>query len=94
MIRTAESVVFTLWPPGPLLRNTSMRRSLSSIVTSTCSASGSTRTPAALVCTRPWDSVTGTRCTRCTPPSNLSSPNGARPGSVAPFAFTASVTDL
>ena len=31
VIRTAESVVFTLWPPGPLERKTSMRRSLSSI---------------------------------------------------------------
>ena len=30
-------------------------------------------TPAAEVCTRPCDSVTGTRCTRWTPPSNLSS---------------------
>ena len=34
VIRTAESVVLTLWPPGPLLRNTSMRRSCSSIWTS------------------------------------------------------------
>ena len=72
VIRTAESVVLTLWPPGPLERNTSMRRSFSSIVTSTCSASGITSTPAAVVCTRPCDSVTGTRWTRCTPPSNLS----------------------
>ena len=32
VIRTAESVVLTLWPPGPLLRKTSMRRSFSSIV--------------------------------------------------------------
>ena len=28
VIRTAESVVLTLWPPGPLERKTSMRRSL------------------------------------------------------------------
>ena len=94
VIRTAESVVFTLWPPGPLERNTSMRRSLSSIWTSTGSASGITSTPAALVCTRPWLSVTGTRWTRCTPPSNLSSANGASPGSGVPLAFTATVTDL
>ena len=73
MIRTAESVVFTLCPPGPEERKTSMRRSLSSTVTSTGSASGITITPAAEVCTRPCDSVTGTRWTRCTPPSNLSS---------------------
>ena len=94
VIRTAESVVFTLCPPGPLLRKTSMRRSFSSIVTSTCSASGSTSTPAALVWTRPWDSVTGTRCTRCTPPSNFSRAYGASPGSGVPLAFTATVTDL
>ena len=31
-MRTAESVVLTLWPPGPQERKTSMRRSLSSIV--------------------------------------------------------------
>ena len=49
-----------------------MRRSLGSIWTSTSSASGSTRTPAAEVWIRPWDSVTGTRWTRCTPPSNFS----------------------
>ena len=42
--------------------------------TSTSSASGSTSTPAALVWMRPCDSVTGTRCTRCTPPSNFSRP--------------------
>ena len=42
------------------------------MVTSTSSASGATNTPAAEVWMRPWDSVTGTRCTRCTPPSNLS----------------------
>ena len=68
-MRTAESVVFTLWPPGPDERNTSIRRSAGSMVTSTGSASGITSTPAADVWMRPWDSVTGTRCTRCTPPS-------------------------
>ena len=35
VIRTAESVVFTLCPPGPEERKTSMRRSFSSRVTST-----------------------------------------------------------
>ena len=49
-----------------------MRRSFGSIWTSTSSASGSTRTPAALVWIRPCDSVAGTRCTRCTPPSYFS----------------------
>ena len=94
VIRTAESVVFTLWPPGPLERNTSMRRSFSSTLTSTCSASGMTSTPAALVWILPWDSVTGTRCTRWTPPSNFSSAYGASPGAGVPLAFTATVTDL
>ena len=73
-----------------------MRRSFSSMVTSTGSASGITSTPAAEVCTRPCDSVTGTRCTRWTPPSNFSSAYGASPGSGVAFdrAFTARVTDL
>ena len=31
-MRTAESVVLTLWPPGPQERKTSMRRSFGSIV--------------------------------------------------------------
>ena len=48
-MRTALSVVFTLWPPGPDERNTSTRMSLSSIFTSTSSASGSTATVAAEV---------------------------------------------
>src|SRR5436189_108950 len=46
VMRTALSVVFTDWPPGPLDRNTSMRRSFSSIWMSTSSASGSTATGA------------------------------------------------
>jgi hypothetical protein len=99
VMRTAESVVFTLWPPGPDERNTSMRRSASLISTSTSSASGITKTPAADVCIRPCDSVTGTRWTRCTPPSNFSSANGASPGSGVPppligGAWTDTVTDL
>ncbi len=81
VIRTAESVVLTLCPPGPQERKTSMRRSFGSICTSTSSASGSTRTPAALVWMRPWLSVTGTRCTRCTPPSYFSRPYTGLPGS-------------
>ena len=66
-MRTALSVVLTDWPPAPLARNTSMRRSLSSILMSTSSASGSTATVAAEVWMRPCASVAGTRCTRCTP---------------------------
>ena len=60
VIRTAESVVFTDWPPGPDERKTSIRRSLGSMSTSTVSsASGATKTPAAEVWMRPCDSVTG-----------------------------------
>ena len=50
------------------------------MVTSTSSASGMTSTPAAEVWMRPWLSVTGTRCTRCTPPSYFSRAHGASPG--------------
>ena len=48
VMRTAESVVFTDCPPGPVERYTSISRSLGSISTSTSSASGSTATVAAL----------------------------------------------
>ena len=41
------------------------------MATSTSSASGSTSTVADDVWMRPWLSVTGTRCTRCVPPSYL-----------------------
>ena len=67
VIRTAESVVFTLWPPGPLLLKTSILKSLSSIFTSTSSASGKTATVAAEVCTLPCVSVSGTLWTLWTP---------------------------
>src|SRR5579883_1704648 len=67
VMRTAEYVVFTDWPPGPEEQKVSMRRSLASILMSTSSASGSTATVTAEVCTRPCCSVAGTRCTRCTP---------------------------
>ena len=62
--RTAESVVFTDCPPGPVERNTSIRRSEGSMVTSTSSASGRTATVAVEVWMRPPDSVTGIRWTR------------------------------
>src|SRR5690606_5131468 len=72
VIRTAESVVLTLCPPGPLERYTSIRRSAGSISTSTSSASGSTATVAVEVWIRPPASVAGTRWTRWTPLSNFS----------------------
>jgi hypothetical protein len=46
VMRTAESVVLTLWPPWPPDRYTSMRRSFSLTSTSTSPASGSTATVA------------------------------------------------
>ena len=72
VMRTAESVVLTLCPPGPEARKTSMRSSEGSISTSTSSASGSTATVTVEVWMRPWLSVAGTRCTRWTPLSHLS----------------------
>ncbi len=56
-----------------------MRRSASLISISTSSASGSTATVAAEVWMRPCASVSGTRCTRCTPLSNFSRPNTPSP---------------
>ena len=47
--------------------------------TSNLSASGSTATVAALVCMRPLLSVTGTRCTRCTPLSYFRVPYTSAP---------------
>ena len=47
-MRTAEYVVLTLWPPGPLEQNVSTRKSFSLICTSTSSASGNTATVAVL----------------------------------------------
>ena len=81
VIRTAESVVFTCWPPAPDDRIVSIRRSFGSIATSTASASGSTATVAAEVWMRPPDSVSGTRWTRCTPLSNFSRAKTPRPRS-------------
>ena len=71
VIRTAESVVFTDCPPGPDERKTSIFKSLSSISTSTSSASGITATVAVEVWMRPCDSVSGTRWTRWVPASHL-----------------------
>src|SRR5659263_754002 len=67
VIRTAESVVLTLCPPGPEERNTSTRRSSGWIWTSTSSASGITATVTVDVWIRPPASVAGTRWTRWTP---------------------------
>ena len=91
VIRTAEYVVFTDCPPGPELMNMSIFRSLGSTVisSSSSSASGNTITPAAEVWMRPWDSVTGIRCTRCTPPSYLSDAHTPSAGATAPLVRNA-----
>src|SRR5256885_15643481 len=64
VIRTAEYVVLTDWPPGPEEQNVSIRKSLASILISTSSASGRTATVTAEVCTRPCCSVAGSSCCR------------------------------
>ncbi|MFK2344793.1 hypothetical protein ACIXNK_11585 [Bacteroides fragilis] len=51
----------TFCPPAPPERKVSHLISPSLITTSNSSASGSTATEAAEVCTRPWVSVAGTR---------------------------------
>ncbi len=71
VMRTADSVLLTCWPPAPDARNTSMRMSSGRISTSTSSASGRMATVAAEVWMRPCDSVAGTRCTRWVPDSNF-----------------------
>ena len=53
VMRTAESVVLTCWPPAPLARMVSMRMSSARISMSISSASGSTATVAAEVWMRP-----------------------------------------
>ena len=69
----AVSTLLTFWPPAPPDRAVLISISFSSIFTSTSSTSGITATVAVDVCTRPCDSVAGTRCTLCTPASHLSS---------------------
>ena len=64
------------------------------MVTSTSSASGMTATVAVEVWMRPWLSVAGTRCTRCTPPSCLNTLNAPAPltAKVASFRPPASAS--
>mmetsp|Transcript_3698 Transcript_3698/g.12939 ORF Transcript_3698/g.12939 Transcript_3698/m.12939 type:complete len:213 (+) Transcript_3698:960-1598(+) len=69
---TAVSTLFTFCPPAPPDRAVVSVMSLGSMSTSTSSTSGITATDAVDVCTRPWVSVAGTRCTRCTPASHFS----------------------
>ena len=76
VIRTAESVVLTLWPPGPLERKTSTLISFSGIsIESVCSMSGMTSTAAKLVWRRPWLSNGLIRTRRWVPASTERLPN-------------------
>ena len=95
-MRTAEYVVFTDWPPGPELMKMSIFRSFGSISISSLSssASGNTITPAAEVWMRPCDSVTGMRCTRCTPPSYFRLAHTPSSGAGVPLARMATCTSL
>ena len=55
--RTAESVLFTCWPPASWLRNASTRiRSQSSSISTSSATSGSTSTRANVVWRRFWAS--------------------------------------
>ncbi len=96
VMRTAEYVVFTDCPPGPELMKMSIFRSFGSISisSSSSSASGNTITPAAEVWMRPCDSVTGMRCTRCTPPSYFRLAHTPSSGAGVPLARMAICTSL
>ena len=75
VIRTAESVVLTLCPPGPDERKTSTRMSFSGIsMWSVSSTTGSTSTPANEVWRRPWLSNGLIRTSRWVPCSTESVP--------------------
>ena len=75
VMRTAESVVLTLCPPGPEERKTSMRMSVSGMsIWSVDSMSGMTSTAAKEVWRRPWLSKGLMRTRRCVPPSTLRVP--------------------
>src|SRR5690606_39947071 len=76
---TLVSTLLTFCPPAPPEREVCISISPGLSSTSTSSASGSTATDAAEVCTRPCVSVSGTRCTRCTPDSYFSCPYTSSP---------------
>ena len=89
VMRTAESVVLTDWPPAPQERKTSMRRSPAIDLTSSpgSSTSGMTSTPAAHVWMRPCDSVTGHALDAVDAALVLQvSPHARRRGRDVPFA--------
>ena len=75
VIRTAESVTLTCWPPAPEDRKVSMRRSVGSISGSSAAASDGTQSSDAnAVWRRALASNGEIRMRRCTPRSLVSSP--------------------
>jgi hypothetical protein len=74
VMRIALSVLLTCWPPAPLARKVSMRRSAGFSVILGLVRLGHHGDVQALVWMRPWVSVAGTRCTRWPPDSNFSRP--------------------
>ena len=76
VIRTAESVVLTPWPPGPRGAEhvDPHARSSGMSMWSPCSTTGTTSTPAKEVCRRPWLSNGEIRTSRCVPCSTDSVP--------------------
>jgi hypothetical protein len=94
VMRTAGVGRVDRLPPGPDERNTSICRSFGLMsISSGSSTSGKTSTPVVDVWMRPCDSVAGTRCTRCTPPSYFSEAQTPCAGSVA-FDLIATCTSL
>jgi hypothetical protein len=86
VIRTAESVVFTLCPPGRGAHDVDLELVLVDLDLDVLDL-GHDATVAVEVWMRPCDSVSGTRCTRWVPPSNLKIEN-------APWPFTANTASL
>ena len=97
VMRTAESVVLTLWPPGPEDRNTSTLISFSGMsMWSVCSMSGMTSTAAKLVWRRPWLSNGLMRTSRCVPASTERLPKayGTLTSKVADFRPASSAYEV
>ena len=75
VMRIAESVLLTCWPPAPDARKVSMRQSFSLIsMLILSSITGDTETAAKLVWRRAWLSNGLMRTRRCTPASVFSQP--------------------
>ena len=95
VMRTAQSVLLTCWPPAPEARYVSTRSSFSSISTLASSGtSGITSTSAKLVCRRFCESNGLIRTSRCTPRSLRSRPYAQRPSIVKLTALQAGLLAL